>query len=224
MKNYLLPGILVLLLSVSLSRAGMTIQSLNGAVTATEVSSFKSFMSGESPPGGQTHDNSCTDGTQGMECEALGMMYEITNDPALLNQMVQYADYFLWLRNNTNSGQVMWDGLRDPVWLTKATNTAYADYAGCDNNDIVGHIAYCAKLILESPSLWNTVVPAGDPHAYGATYFQRAQTYIAQMDLTQDAYMLKWFISPTTYQIIAPTSSAWTAEKESVNAWNRQMM
>jgi len=59
-----------------------------------------------------------------------------------------------------------------------------AGYAGCENNDIVGHIAYCAKLILETPSLWNTVVPGGDPHTNGATYFQRAQTHIAQMDDT----------------------------------------
>ena len=211
-------------LATGVASAKMTISSLNGAITSTEASSFKTFMSGESPPTQNTYDNTCADGTPGMECEALGLMYEVTNDPALLNQMVQYADAFLWLRNNTNSGQIMWDGLRDPVWLTKATNTATAGYAGCENNDIVGHIAYCAKLILESPALWNTAVPSGDPYTNGVTYFQRAQTYITQMDLTQDAYMLKWFISPLTYQIVAPSESAWTAEEQSVNAWNRQMM
>ncbi len=226
MKRMLYVASLVLFtgLATGVVSAKMTISSLNGAVTSTEVSSFKTFMQGESPPTQNTYDNTCADGTPGMECEALGLMYEVTNDPALLNQMVQYADAFLWLRNNTNNGQVMWDGARDPVWLTKATNTATAGYAGCENNDIVGHIAYCAKLILESPALWNTVVPSGDPYTNGATYFQRAQTYIAQMDLTQDAYMLKWFISPLTYQIVAPSSSAWTAEGQSVNAWNRQMM
>lgn len=204
--------------------AGMTIQSLNGPVTATEISSFKSFMSGESPPGGQTYDNSLADGTPGMEAEALGLMYEVTNDPALLNQLILYSDQFLALRNNTNNGQIMWDGSRDPVWLTKPPTNSNAGYAGCENNDIVGHIAYCAKLILENHSLWNTTVPDGDPHGNGATYIQRAHTYIAQMDLVQDDYMLKWFINPTNYQIVAPTNAAWTALGESVNPYNRQMM
>lgn len=211
-------------------RANMTLQSLSGAVTATEAGSFKTFMAGESPPGGQTYDNTIADGTAGMEAEALGLMYEVTNDPALLNQMIVYADQFLALRNNTNSGAVMWTGSRDPVWLTKPpTNTdgtvnSQAGYAGCENNDIVGHIAFCAKLILESPWLWNATVPDGDPHTNGATYFQRARTYIAQMDVTQDAYMLKWFVKTNNYQIVAPTNAAWTAEDENVNAYNRQMM
>lgn len=211
-------------------RAAMTLQSLYGPVTATEISSFKAFLAGESPPAGQTYDNSLADGTAGMEAEALGLMYEVTNDPALLNQMIQYADQFLALRNDTNSGRIMWDGVRDPVWLTKpATNSdgtanSQAGYAGCENNDIVGHIAVCAKLILESPPLWNLAVPSGDPHTNGATYYQRAQTYVRQMDLVQDAYMLKWFINPANNQIVAPASPAWTSLGESVNAYNRQMM
>ena len=208
----------------------MTLQSIYGAVTATETSSFKSFMAGESPPAGQTYDNTIADGTAGMETEALGLMYEVTNDPALINQMIAYADQFLALRNDFTDRRVMWDGSVDPVWLTKpATNSdgsvnTQAGYAGCENNDIVGHIADCAKLILESPALWNATVPDGDSHTNGATYFKRAQTYIAQMDLVQDAYVLKWFINTNNYQIVAPTSAAWTAVNENVNAYNRQMM
>ena len=208
----------------------MTLQSLYGAVTATETASFKTFMAGETPPAGQTYDNAIADGTAGMEAEALGLMYEVTNDSAGLSQMIQYADRFLALRNNTNTGTVMWDGRREPVWLTKPpTNSdgsvnSQSGYAGCENNDIVGHIAFCAKLILESPWLWNTTVPGGDPYTNGATYFQRAQTYITQMDRVQDAYMLKWFINTNSYQLTAPTNAAWTAEGESVTAYNRQMM
>ena len=205
-------------------RAGMTLQSLYGAVTPTEVSSFKSFMAGQSPPAAQTYDNTIADGSAGMEAEALGLMYEVTNDTALLNQMIVFADQFLALRNNTNTGTIMWDGSRDPVWLTKAPTNSQAGYAGCENNDIVGHIAFCAKLSLESPWLWNATVPDGDPHTNGTTYFQRAHTYLTQMDVTQEAYMLKWFINASNYQIVAPTSAAWTAENENVNAYNRQMM
>ena len=207
----------------------MTVQSLNGVVTATEISSYKTFMAGQIPPTGQTYDNTLADGTAGMDCESLGLMYEVTNDPAILNEMISFADAFIALRNNTNTGSIMWTGSRDPVWLTKpATNSdgsvnTQAGYAGCENNDIVGHIAFCARLILQSPWLWNATVPDGDPHTYGATYFKRAQTYIAQMDFTQDAYMLKWFINQN-FQIVAPASAAWTAENENVNAYNRQMM
>ena len=230
MRIFLLIGFVLAFCGVLVTcRASMTIQSLNGTVTVTEISSFKTFMAGQTPPTGQTYDNTLADGTAGMECEALGLMYEVTNDPAMLNEMIAFADAFLALRNNTNTGSIMWTGSRDPVWLTKpATNSdgtvdSQAGYAGCENNDIVGHIAFCARLILQSPWLWNATVPGGDPHTYGATYFKRAQTYIAQMDFTQDAYMLKWFINQNS-QIVAPTSAAWTAEDENVNAYNRQMM
>ncbi|HTB85014.1 MAG TPA: hypothetical protein VK742_15270 [Candidatus Sulfotelmatobacter sp.] len=211
-------------------RAGMTLQSLYGAVTSTETASFKSFMAGESPPAGQTYDNTIADGTAGMEAEALGLMYEVTNDPVLLNQLISYSDQFLALRNDFTDRRAMWTGNIDPVWLTKpATNSdgsvnTQAGYAGCENNDIAGHIALCARLILESPWLWNVTVPDGNPHTNGVTYFQRAKTYITQMDQVQDAYMLKWFINTNNFQIVAPTNAAWTAEDENVNAYNRQMM
>jgi hypothetical protein len=202
----------------------MTVQSLAGAVTATEISSFETFMAGEAPPTTNTYDNTIADGTAGMESEALGLMYEVTDSPVLLNQMIAYADQFLALRNSTNSGRIMWDGNRDPIWLTYPASSSDAGYAGCENNDIVGHIADCAKLIFETPSLWNTTVPDGDPFGTGTTYYQRAQTFMTQMDVTETSYMLKWFINPTNHEITAPANAAWTALGESVNAWNRQMM
>src|SRR5215469_14820881 len=122
MRFWRLLGVeLVLFLTLALCQGAMIKPNLSGPVSPTEVSSFKSFMTGESPPAGQTYDNSLADGTAGMEAEALGLMYEVTNDPALLNQMIQYADQFLALRNDTNTGRVMWDAVRDPVWLTKST-------------------------------------------------------------------------------------------------------
>jgi len=213
----------VFFLTTGALQASMTIQSLNGAVTETEISSFTNFMAGETPAD-TALGNVIADGTSGMEAEALGMMYEVTNMPVLLNQMIACSDDFLSLRNNTNNGQIMWDGLRDPVWLTYAATNADAGYAGSENNDTAGHIAYCAQLILETPSLWNVTVPDGDPYGNGATYYERAQTYIAQMDYTQAAYMLKWFIQPGTDLIVAPTNAAWVALNENVNAYNRQMM
>ncbi len=217
----------LLLFAVRVGAASMTLSSLTGAVTATETSSFKTFMAGETPPAAQTYDNTIADGTAGMEAEALGLMYEVTNDPSLLNQMIVYADDFLSLRNDFTDKRVMWTGKVDPVWLTKAATSSEAGYAGCENNDIVGHIAYCAKLILQTPSLWNVAVPDGNPHGYGVTYYSRATNYISQMEYSESNYFNKYFVSNATlpaYRITAPTSSAWTAIGESVNAWNRQMM
>src|ERR1700677_4715381 len=202
-------------LSPKVFASSMTIQSLTGQVTEIEINSFKSFMSGESAPTTNTYNNDFADGTSGMEAEALGMMYEVTNDLALLNKMIVYADDFLSLRNDltpaSEGGQrVMWDGNIDPVWLTYPTNVSDSGYAGCENNDIVGHIAYCAKLILLTPLLWSTTVPDGNPHGYGATYYQRATNYIAQMEYSEANYFNKYFINTSNDQITAPTSSAWT--------------
>src|SRR5215468_7793309 len=130
---------LLLCLAATAGRASMTLQSIYGPVTSTETSSFKSFMAGENPPAGQTYDNTIADGTAGMEAEALGLMYEVTNDPVILNMMIKYSDQFLALRNDFTDRRVMWDGGVDPVWLTKAATDPAAGYAGCENNDIVGH-------------------------------------------------------------------------------------
>ena len=204
-------------------------QSLYGPVTSTEINSFKSYMSGQSPPATNTFDNSYADGTPGMQEEALGLMYEVTNDSTLLDQMIVFADQCLALRNDrtplSKGGQrVMWDGAIDPVWLTYPTNVTDTGYAGCENNDIVGHIAFCTRLIFETPSLWNVTVPDGNPFGTGVTYYQRAKTFLAQMDYSETNYMIRWFINPANNQIVAPSSPAWTALGQSVNAWNRQMM
>lgn len=202
----------------------MVVQSLSGVVTSSEVSSYKNYMAGVKPPTTNTYDNNMADGTAGLDCESLGLMYEVSQDTQILNQMIQFADAFLSLRNDFTDKRVMWDGKVDAVWLTKPATNSEAGYAGCENNDIAGHIAYCAKLILQTPSIWNMTVPVGDPHGYGATYLQRAQTYVTQMEDTQNSYMLPYFIAPTTDRLTAPTNAAWTAFGESVNAWNRQFM
>jgi hypothetical protein len=230
MKNLLqnasriLAILIVLLAALQQAAAGMVIESLDGPVTPAEIDSFKSFMAHESPPRAQTYDNAIADGVAGMECEALGMMYEVTNDPALLNRMILYADQFLALRNDPTSGRVMWTGIREPVWLTKPAGTSQAGYAGCENNDIVGHIAYCAKLILQSPQLLDKIIPDENAPAHATTYRERALTYTAQMDSIQDSYMIKRFVNPTDNRITTPTNASWKVLNESVTPWNRQMM
>lgn len=207
------------------ARAAMTVQSLSGAVTATEISSYETFMAGRTPPTANTYDNNLADGTAGMDCESLGLMYEVTNDPVILNEMISFADAFISLRNDYTDRRVMWTGNVEPVWLTKPAGTS-GGYAGCENNDIAGHIAYCAKLILQTPSLWNAAVPDGNPNGYGVTYYQRATNYVTQLEYSEDHYFTPWFIDPATLRIKDSTvvASAFAAFGQSTTAWNRQMM
>ena len=104
-----------------------------------------------------------------------------------------------------------------PNWPTDATD-GQSNYCGCESEDVIGHIAFCAKLILQNPSIWNTTVPDGNPYGYGATYFQRATNYLAKCDEANDEYFLKWFIQPGTNLIRPPTNAAWTALNENVTA------
>src|SRR5439155_6490534 len=191
MKKSFCTSFLTVALTVTFAVAGhaaMTVQGLTGPVTATEISSYKTFMQGRNAPTANTYDNNMADGTAGTDCESLGKMYEVSHDTQILDMMIKYADAFLSLRNDFTDQRVMWTGKVEPVWLTKSSSDSAAGYAGCENNEIAGHIAYCAKLILQTPSIWNTTVAVGDPHAYGSTYYKRAQRYIGELEYSEDNY------------------------------------
>ena len=217
--------------------SNMSIDSLTGPVTQNEISSFISYMKNQTPPQtpwgtlGATNGqhNLWADGTAGRDLEAMGEMYEISRSLTILNQMISWADDCVSQRNDlmsTNNGgqREMWTGLIDEVWCPVEPSSTSAGYAGCENEDTEGHLAFCAKLILQTPSIWNTAVPDGDPHGYGTTYFQRATNYLARCDQANDEYSLKWFIQTGTSLIVAPTNAAWVAFNSNVNAINRQMM
>ena len=234
-KHIVLP--LVLLVAAVANGGNMVINSLSGPVTTNELNSFISFMAVQTPPttpwgtfnATNGSHNLWADGTGGRELEAMGEVYEISTNVALLNQMISWADYCTSQRNDlmsvTNGGQrVMWTGLIDKVWVPDETNAPTPGYAGCENEDTEGHLALCAKLILQTPSLWYSTVPDGNPYGYGTTYLQRATNYLGKCDEANDEYSLKWFIQPGTSLIVAPTNAAWVAENENVNAINRQMM
>src|SRR6185295_19989169 len=112
----------------------------------------------------------------------------------------------------------MWKGTVAPGWPESSTNTTPA----CSSGMIHGNIAYCAKLILENPSIWNTTVPDGNPYGYGVTYKQRAQTYVTKGDETLSEYFTPWFVNPTTFRIRKPTDPRWVNAAET--SWNRQAL
>jgi len=199
----------------------------SGPVTPHEVQAFKDFMAGVTFPSDNNH-NAMVYGSGGAYVEALGLMYEITGDPEILNRMITFTNQMLAARNNPKTGRVMWTGERDLVWPNKAADSPDALYSSTENGDVVGHIAYAAKLILKNKNLWTKKI-GKDPYGYGTTYLDRAQTYVRELDKTMDTYIVKWLVDPQTHLYHFPTSRLY--EKESTKSpwgkpvpWNQQAM
>jgi hypothetical protein len=170
------------------------IESLNGSVTQNEIQAFKSFMQTRNISNNNV-GNDWVYGDSGKDTEALGLMYEVTGDVAILDRMIQFADGALTTRNSATTGRMIWTGRRELCWPNKDITAPDAGYCGTESGDVVAHIAYCAKLILQTPAIWNTPVGVGDPRGYGATYRARALKYITEMDRTIDTFLLRWFVA-----------------------------
>jgi hypothetical protein len=215
------------------ARAALLIESTTGPVTSREIEVFKAFMKTQTPPPtpwqGPGH-NAWSFGPGGRNLEAMGLMFEVSGDLELLNLMVSWADECLSQRNDLlpagQGGQrVMWTGKVDLVWCPEAPTHKNAQYAGCETEDAIAHMIYCAKLILQRPALWKTKVPDGDPRGYGATYLDRAKNLIARCDEANDDYFVKWFVQPGTNLIRDPADQpAWKKINNNVDSINRQMM
>ncbi|CAG8470614.1 3598_t:CDS:1, partial [Dentiscutata heterogama] len=210
------------------SNKNMLIDDLNGPVTQKEIDSFISFLGQPSKLPKTALNNTLADGIAGQEVEALGLMYEITQNFQILDIMITYADTFLSLRNDPVSGRILWTGERALVWCTKPENKTSAGYAGSEGLDTVGHIAYTAYHILKTPCLWYENVTDNDPYKYGVTYIERASKYITEMDKTIDTYYLKYFIHESDLRIYNPNSTTWATLHDSLPnsamPWNRQQM
>jgi hypothetical protein len=203
--------------------AKMLIEGLDGPVTQEEVDSFKAFMATQ-PPFPMSMSNNFSDGGTrgGKNAEALGLMFEVSHDLGILDMLVSYAGTFLAARNDPSTGEVMWTGNRDLVWITKPPGIQRG-YAGVEQGDIIGHIALGAKLILQTPAIWSKTVPDGDPHKLGATYLDRAKRFLSECEKSEDTYLVKYFINPTTFVVQDPDSDAWRALGERNTPYNRQM-
>lgn len=238
MTMRLLPGKTLLLLAVFIccgtiaARAALYIDGLTGPVTTNEINAFKAFMRSQDPPRvpWDFRHNAWSFGPGGRGLEALGMMYEVSGDVEILNLMVRWTDECVSQRNDLmhaeKGGQrVMWTGKIEKVWCPEPPTHRNAKYAGCETEDAIAHIAYCAKLILHNSNLWKTAVPDGNPHGYGLTYLDRARSYISKSDEANDTYFLKWFVQPGTHLIRSPENQpVWKAINNNVDAINRQLM
>ena len=226
-------GILALACFQSLESARaaepMIVESLEGPVTAKEILAFKNFMKEVPAPKNNIH-NAMVYGPGGVAVEAMGTMFEISGDVELLDRMLGFTDAMLAARNDLKTGAIIWTGNREPVWPNQEPTGGKPLYSATETGDVVGHIAYAAKLILTNEKLWKLKVPDGDPRRFGATYRERAVRYVREMDLTVDRFILKWLVQPGTLRFYFPDSPLYAAAsgRPAVGSapvpWNQQGM
>ncbi len=212
-------------------QAQMAVDSFDGPVTQNEISSFKSYIqtlrpatwdgSSGSTTGNMT--NECAQGHSGERIKAMGLMYEITGDTAILDRMIYFCDTLLSQRNDIMPapyGQFRyWTGTIAPAW-NSALNTADSSSA---SGDSAGHLANCARLILQTSSIWNTNVAIGDPFGYGATYLDRAKTFVTQADVTFDGYYFPYDLDLSDQNHLKYSTSS-PYQPGNQLPWNQQMM
>jgi hypothetical protein len=206
----------------------MVVEGSSGSVTAREIHAFKRFMQ-DVPPATNNLHNAMVYGAGGEAAEALGRMFEISGDVELLDRMLAFTDRMLAARNDPKTGVVIWTGARELVWPNQVPKDGQPLYSSTENGDVVGHIAYAARLILENKKLWAGKVPGGDPLGFGATYRERAATYVREMDRTMDTFIVKWLVHPDTQRCYAPNSPLYEAITKAGTAnqpvpWNQQTM
>ena len=191
-------ALLLLATAAAPARAQMVFEGQSGQVTANEVARFKSHIQGLALPT-TIGTTDLAYGTTGTRVESMGRMYEMTQDKAILDVMLRWTDRYLSWRNDPVTGDVDWTGQRELIWLPAENRS------GAEQGIIAAKIAYAAQLILQTPSLWNQTVASGDPYGYGATYKQRADRYVLEMDRTEDTFLIKWFVRTSDNRYYFPT-------------------
>src|SRR5215472_9615694 len=79
--------------------AQMKVDSFDGPVTQNEIASFQSYI-GTLTPAPDNIGNQWAQGHSGEQTKAMGLVYEITSDTAILDQMIRFCDAVLSERND----------------------------------------------------------------------------------------------------------------------------
>lgn len=204
----------------------MIMESLSGPVTQNEIDAFKNHIRSLELPAPNS-GNGWVFGNPGKQIEACGLMYEVSHDKEILDRMITLCDDALSGRDDilpTEKGGKLtcWTGKVEPVWPSSPAGKLPAG-AGVEQGATLGHMAYCAYLILQNPAIWNEKVSIGDPNNFGATYKERALKYLKEGDYVIDNWIIPHFIrtndhnhyyfpgAPNTYKANepAPWNQAW---------------
>jgi hypothetical protein len=163
-------------------------------------------------------------GYSGEQTKAMGLVYEITGDMAILDQMISFCDAVLSERNDLAPdpvGQyVIWTGRIDPVCPNNVSTTPIG--TGGEQGDPVGHLGNCARLILSTPSIADMSMGIGDLYGFGA-HLDRAKTFVAGADLSIDQHILASLLdlSDGNRQFFSSASPYMPGHRV---PWNQQMM
>lgn len=173
--------------AASLGAQSMTVDTFEGPVTTNELTSFKNYIKTIQPNTWTTVTNMANELSQyntAQRLRAISLMYEMSGDVEILNRMIYFCDVILTQRNDilpAPYGQkVMWTGTITHDWIQSQTDPNATGNAPAGEG--AGHLANCARLILQTPSLLNQVVPDQDLYDHGRTYGERAATFLAEAD------------------------------------------
>lgn len=169
-------------------------------LTAEELAAFKGFMIYNSDlqvPTTAQYDNTWVFRKLGKGMDAVTKLFEITYDLTFLNRVIEYADAALYTRNGQPGGDfriVSWLGTPEDIWPSTDQEEEEIDGA-VEQGAVLARIAYCARLILQLPDIWDMRVAANDRYRYGTTYKERALKYLDMCDKMYDDWLTR-FINP----------------------------
>jgi hypothetical protein len=210
-----------------ISAATMSVDSFSGPPTTNEIKSFISYINSIEPVTWLNTTNMANEYAQGHSGEAIkamGLMYEITGNKNILDRMLHFVDILLPQRNDIlippKGHRIAWTGTIAPIWPGNVENPASA---GAEQGDSVGHLAYCARLILTKKDLWNMTVDDGDRFHHRSTYLERAKTYLAQANTTISQFLFAYLLDLKDKEHYFFTKASPYKSGESL-PWNQQMM
>lgn len=204
---------------------GMYFEDPRGPLTKSEVDYFKAYASKANrfPLPTTNVGNQLVYGAQGIGAEGLAWMYKTTGDREILDLFIKHCDYMLNCRNDQQGGEkrVIWTGRVEKCWPNKVydeTKPHEIQYSASENGDVLGHIYFCAYLILLSPDLLDQKAPVSDKKNYidfGTTYRDRAMKYIQMCDEVMDEFYVPRFVT-NTYTLEWPDCPEWNWLKQAI--------
>ena len=220
------------------------VEGLDGDVTAAELDALIKGLSAVTIPTSMynpsdpaSHNALCEFG-RGSNLEAMNLVYEVTREGGfpkqqrqLLDLAIRWSDLWLIHRNDLPLGEhrVMWTGKVDPIWPPNHPMDMEAAYAASETADTAGILAHTALNIVNTPALAGERVTDGDPNHLGATYLERARTYVAMLEVSMDKFFIPNFLDTKTLTIHHPSAPGYNnipgtpGGSQNVNAWNRMM-
>ena len=178
------------------SRAQHGVGRCTGDVTKKEYESFLDKLASLPPPPTHNVGNLMVYEKDGTRLHGMQTFYSFTKERKALDLAIVWSDAFLHARNDPVNGRIVWTGKRELCWPNKATNDVIALYSGAENGDVIEHIVNTAKLILEEPSLWGKTAPK-DTYGFGATYLDRAKTYVRECQRSAETTIVPWYVKKT---------------------------